>query len=654
MLLNWDGAGGSARDSGWGYFQLLEGGHVINEELPPPRVLSFNFHTELARELADLAPEIIADGKLDIQKLAELLGEDTAAAHERFGLVWPGKRDAQRIAQTPTTATLLPDREAAKDWDTTQNVFIEGDNLEVLKVLQKHYYGKVKMIYIDPPYNTGQDFVYKDNFRHGVTSYLEWTQQTNESGKVSSNAETAGRYHSNWLNMMYPRLKLARNLLKDDGVIAISIDDDEMPRLRMLAEEIFGEQLFYAQIVWQKKYSPANDAKRFSDMHDYVMLFARSEKFVRNLFPRTEENDKPYVHDDGDGRGRYRTDNLSVRTYSVSGDYPVTNPNTGEEYSPPTGRCWTFSKESMKVFMADNRIYWGADGTGRPQLKRYLSEVQRGTVPTTWWAHDFAGHNDEGRKEIRALFGTTAVFDTPKPTKLVRRLLQVCTSPDAGDIVLDFFAGSGTTAHAVIAQNAEDGGIRHCISVQLPEPLAGNALNTDFDVETIADVTRERIRLAGDKILGDESEKLSDRVEKLDIGFRAYKLADTNFRKWRANGNTTEEELAELFDLSRDSANNAASPEDLFIETVLKLGLSLTESYEQTDISGLNVFSIDAGLVIGYFDEDVKPTLEQLRGLVDATKARLIILEDAFHGDDELKTNVAQACKTRGIDLSIA
>ncbi|KTF04230.1 putative methyltransferase [Trueperella bernardiae] len=610
-----------------------------------------DFATEAAERLAELFPEVIADGKADVEKLKVLLGDDVEDARERFGLFWPGKTRAIRAAQTPTTSTLMPDKENSVDWDTTQNVFIEGDNLEVLKILQKHYYGQIKMIYIDPPYNTGNDFVYADDYADSIGNYLELTGQTDEGGKLSTNSESAGRFHSNWLNMMYPRLKLARNLLREDGVLALSIDDDEMPRVRLLLDEIFGENNFYANICWQKKYSPANDAKRFSDMHDFILIVARSEKFTRGLFPRTEENNKPYKHDDNDGRGRYRTGDLSVRTYSAANDYPVENPNTGEIYYPPAGRCWVFSQEKLNVYISENRIYWGKDGAGAPQLKRYLSEVQQGTVPTTWWDFNFAGHNDESRKEIRALFGTTSVFDTPKPTKLIRRLLQVLTTGADGEIVLDFFAGSGTTADAVMQQNCEDQGQRKFIQVQLPEPLSEKASNVDWNPTTIADVTRERIRRASKKILEEEASKLDGRTGTLDVGFRAYKLVDTNFTKWKADSGLSEDELVGLFSDLADSADDHARPEALLTEVLLKLGFSLTEKIETVEVAGLSVFSVADGLVMAYLDEHTQPTLDQLRALVAREPERLVVLEDAFQGNDELKTNLVQECRTRNVEL---
>ncbi|MDO4915538.1 site-specific DNA-methyltransferase [Corynebacterium sp.] len=610
-----------------------------------------NFTTEVANKLAELIPEVVADGKVDLEKLKTILGADADNARERFGLTWPGKRDAIRAAQIPTTATLMPDKENSVDWDTTQNVFIEGDNLEVLKILQKHYYGQIKMIYIDPPYNTGNDFVYVDNYADSIGNYLELTGQADDGGKLSTNSESAGRFHSNWLNMMYPRLKLAKNLLREDGAIALSIDDDEMPRLRLLLDEIFGENNFYASICWQKKYSPANDAKRFSDMHDYVLIVARSQKFVRGLFPRTEENNKPYSHDDGDGRGRYRSDNLSVRTYSATNDFPVTNPNTGESFNPPKGSCWRFSEQKLAEMIEDDRIYWGKGGTGAPQLKRYLSEVQQGTVPTTWWDFNFAGHNDESRKEIRALFGTTSVFDTPKPTKLIRRLLQVLTTGADDEIVLDFFAGSGTTADAVMRQNAEDNGERKFIQVQLPESLPEKARNVEWQPNTIADVARERIRRAGSHILEEEASKLDGRGDSFDVGFRAYKLVDTNFTKWKADSGLSQEEMETLFRNLTDSSNDDARPQALLTEILLKLGFSLAEKIETIEVAGLSVFSVADGLVLVYLDENVTPTLDQLRALVEKEPERLVILEDAFNGNDELKTNLMQECRTHNVDV---
>ena len=629
-----------------------------------------NFQSELARQLADLAPQIISDGKLDVEKLQELLGEDSiGGGYEKFGLSWRGKRQAQRTAQLPTCATLHPQYDLSRDWENTHNVFIEGENLEVLKALQTSYHGKIKMIYIDPPYNTGNDFVYNDSFHQNQNNYTVATGQRfeDESKKVDGNVyrkntNTSGAFHSNWLNMMYPRLVLARQLLADDGVMVMSIDDDEMPRLRMLGDLVFGPQNFYASIVWQKKYSPANDAKRFSDMHDYLVVYARSEQFVRGLFPRTEENNKPYKYDDGDGRGPYRTSDLSVRTYSAANDYPVTNPATGQEYNPPAGRAWSYSAGAMKNLIQENRIFWGKDGTGAPQLKRYLSEVQQGTVPTTWWSHEFAGHNDEARKEIRDLFGTTAVFDTPKPTRVIRRLLQICTEKNNRDIVLDFFAGSGTTAHAVMAQNAEDGGNRQVISVQIEEPIKQKKGAPDLDYETVADVTRERIRRASAEIWESHAGQLAQRSHPLDTGFRSFRLGKSNFKEWKLDSSVSEVELEQLFDTLEDSLKEGSKPYSVLFELLLKAGLPLDVGLHAFMVEGYYEFYIVDDRTLVYAQPGVtlglgiwQKALDYFVGVYNQAPTNVYMLEDSLAseqdraGADSLKFNLVQLAKKYGI-----
>ena len=629
-----------------------------------------NFQSELARQLADLAPQIISDGKLDVEKLQELLGEDSiGGGYEKFGLSWLGKRQAQRTAQLPTCATLHPQYDLSRDWENTHNVFIEGENLEVLKALQTSYHGKIKMIYIDPPYNTGNDFVYNDSFHQNQNNYTVATGQRfeDESKKVDGNVyrkntNTSGAFHSNWLNMMYPRLVLARQLLADDGVMVMSIDDDEMPRLRMLGDLVFGPQNFYASIVWQKKYSPANDAKRFSDMHDYLVVYARSEQFVRGLFPRTEENNKPYKYDDGDGRGPYRTSDLSVRTYSAANDYPVTNPATGQEYNPPAGRAWSYSAGAMKNLIQENRIFWGKDGTGAPQLKRYLSEVQQGTVPTTWWSHEFAGHNDEARKEIRDLFGTTAVFDTPKPTRVIRRLLQICTEKNNRDIVLDFFAGSGTTAHAVMAQNAEDGGNRQVISVQIEEPIKQKKGAPDLDYETVADVTRERIRRASAEIWEAHAGQLAQRSHPLDTGFRSFRLGKSNFKEWKLDSSVSEVELEQLFDTLEDSLKEGSKPYSVLFELLLKAGLPLDVGLHAFMVEGYYEFYIVDDRTLVYAQPGVtlglgiwQKALDYFVGVYNQAPTNVYMLEDSLAseqdraGADSLKFNLVQLAKKYGI-----
>lgn len=579
-------------------------------------------------KLAELFPSVItetvdADGNpqraVDFDLLRQELSDHIVEGpQERYRLDWPGKRAAAFAANAPIAKTLRPVREKSVDFDTTKNLFIEGDNLDALKLLQESYLGKVKLIYIDPPYNTGNDFVYEDDFAETTNEYLIRSGQKDESGtRLTTNSESNGRFHSDWLSMMYPRLRLARNLLKDDGVLVVSIDDDELPRLRLMLDEIFGPQNFYACVTWQKKYSPANDAKKFSDVHDYVLFYSRSSQFKRNLFPRTEENNKPYKHDDGDGRGRYRTGDLSVRTYSVANDFPIQNPNTGTMYNPPEGRCWSFSQAGIKELEADNRIYWGKDGAGSPQLKRFLSEVQQGTVPTTLWTHEFSGHTDEARKEIKQLFGTTAVFDTPKPSRLIRRILEVTTSANNDDLVLDFFAGSATVADAVMQQNALDNGNRRFIMVQLDEML-----RRETDFKTVADVARMRIVKAREKIQGITS------AEWADTGFRSLSIDSTNMADvLRKPDQVDQLTLDEL----RTSINPGRSSEDLLFQVLLDWGLELSLPIVRELVDEREVYSVDDGALIACFAESVSQ--EVIRSIAERSPLRAVFRDDAFESD---------------------
>lgn len=657
----------------------MEGLSTMSEvsEFGSVPLCSPDMRAQLWEQLQASAPEVFADGKLNVEALQNLLGDENLAGGgaEKFGLTWPGKREAQRVAQLPTSAAIHPQFSESVDWESTRNVFIEGENLETLKALRTAYRGKVKMVYIDPPYNTGHDFVYSDRFAQTVREHEVETGARDAEGALKAgtafekNAATSGAFHSNWLSMMYPRLVLARELLAEDGVLVMSIDDDEMPRLRMLADNIFGEHNFYASVVWQKKYSPANDAKRFSDMHDYLLVYSRSEKFVRGLFPRTEENNKPYKYDDGDGRGRYRTGDLSVRTYSAANDYPVTNPHTGAEHTPPAGRCWGYSSDAMHQLIADNRIYWGKNNDGAPQLKRYLSEVQQGTVPTTWWPHEFAGHNDEARKEIRDLFDTTAVFDTPKPTRVIKRLLQVCTTPNSEDIILDFFAGSGTTAHAVMAQNAEDGGNRRFILVQLPEELQQKKGSAALEYSTVSAVTRERIRRAGQKVRKEYAEQIAQRSadNPLDTGFRAFTLGDSYFKSWKVDSSIGTADLDTLFNDLGDSLKPGAEAHQVLFELLLKAGYRLDETIVPFSFGYKEFFAIATGVLAFTRPptedaatipslEDWEKAINKFHEIYGYEPVQLIMIEDALSNKenhvnvDSLKLNLVQLAKQHGIN----
>ena len=599
-----------------------------------------DFRTELAKRLAELVPEAVADGKIDAKKLAELLGDDAADESERFGLFWPGKKRALRAAQAPTTATLKPDVANSKDWDTTQNVFIEGDNLEVLKILQRHYHNKIKLIYIDPPYNTGKDFVYPDNFTEGLDTYLEWTRQVNEEGKrVSTNSETEGRYHSNWLNMMYPRLKLARNLLTDDGVIFISIDDNEQDNLSKLCNEIFGEENVET-IIWHKVDDDSGRLKithRVRREHEFIIACYRN---ISNVFFRKFLSDRnyknTYTNPDDDPRGPYKQGIISHTEEKSRPNgknyYSVTTPS-GKVFT----RQWRMTETEFAELHADNRIYYGKNGDSVPSLKVFINE-QGETTPTTIFSG--LGTAKSAGLALAELFNGKRYFDYPKPVELIQRLVSI--SSDANSTILDFFAGSSTAAHAVMQLNAGDDGNRRFIMVQLPEPTPEDSEARKAGFATIADISRKRIQLAGEKI------------GQGDTGFRAYKLTDTHFAKWRVTSDVTPTQLEQhLLDL-RESAGDDASQDDLLTELLLKLGLSLTETIATKTIAGLDVREVGDNRVLACLNEHTKPTLEQLRALVDAAPGKLIVLEDAFHGDDELKTNLAQYAKTKGIELRTA
>ena len=553
-------------------------------------------------------------------------------------------------AQTPTTATLTPCPEESVDWDTTQNVFIEGDNLEVLKILQKHYYGKIKMIYIDPPYNTGKDFVYSDNYADPIGSYLELTGQKDEQGRLTTtNRETEGRFHSNWLNMMYPRLKLARNLLTEDGFLLISIDDHEVSNLQILVKEIFGESCSYTLIIWKKKNTPPND-KVLGAQHDYILCVARTPYAVLNLKKRSAEQISKYQNPDNHVKGPWVSGDLSANIkggrYVESLSYPIRNPNTGEDYWPPSSGNWRFSQAKMLQLLDNDEIYFGRDGTSAPKLKRFLSDVRQGVSWSSIW--DFAPFNTVGSKEMGDIFGSTVLFESPKPVGLLTNILQLASSPDG--LILDFFAGSATTAHAAMQLNAEDGGDRKFIMVQLPEPTPEKSEAHKAGYKTISEISRERIRRAGVKIREDFAEKISDRETPLDTGFRAFRLTDTNFSQWHIKSDTPPEDLGDLLDELANSTRDEAAPEQLLTELLLKIGFGLSESIAVEEISGLEVFSVAEGLVLAYVNEHMKPTLEQFRGLVAQYPAKLVVLEDCIK-DDEIKTNLMQECRNHGVEL---
>lgn len=631
------------------------------------------FRTELAEQIAELAPEAIADGKIDVEKIKELLEGDASDTSERFGLFWPGKKRAMRAAQTPTTATLRPDKENSKDWDATKNVFIEGDNLEVLKILQKHYHGKIKMIYIDPPYNTGKDFVYPDNYKEGLETYLEWSKQVNVDGKkISTNADADGRYHSNWLNMLYPRLKLARNLLTQDGVVFISIDDNELNTLISIGREIFGEQNYVGTLSWSKKRKGSFLSKKIVSMHEYVVCFSRRPEFQLIGGKADNKESQPLVK---------RTNTVSKLTFPANsvqtklsdgvlesgkygegssavellGEVSIKNGVIINEFSLQGPFVWSQEmlnaqiRQGARIIINTEKLQPRAFKAESDDNLKGLSSVINGL--------EIGATNEDAYEYSKSLFEVEKVLDYPKPVNLLIHLIRAATFKNKDAIIMDFFAGSGTTADASMRLNAIDGGNRKFIAVQLPEPVGEKHAARIAGFQTIADIARERINRAGVRI---KNEYPVDSICDTDTGFRSYKLAETSFTKWRTDSGTDATALEQhLLDL-RESADDNAAPDDLFTEILIKQGHSLVEQIRDRDIDGLSYKAVvqvddedgeEDTLVLAYLDEHTKPTLAQLREAMEVKPTQFIMLEDAFQGDDELKTNLAQICKTNGIEL---
>ena len=609
-----------------------------------PMSQSTDFVSQNIETLKTLFPAIVKEGKIDIKELQALLGDEIETEEEYYRFAWAGKSMARREANKPSTATLRPDKGSSKDWDTTQNIFIEGDNLEVLKLLQKSYANKIKMIYIDPPYNTGKDFVYKDNYNDNLGNYLAITGQIDEEGKrISTNSESDGRYHSNWLNMMYPRLKLARNLLTEDGMIIISIDDNELVNLKKVCDEIYGEENFINNFVWKKNSSGKTVSKQFPTNIEYLLFYSRDYnklKFNVVYKPLSQSTIDSYNKDDGDGRGKYCT--VSLQKTSTPG------PETTYDYIDETGKIWKcpakgwrMTKHKVKDLELDGRLYMDGETL---REKRYWNERENdGQVADTLW--DDLDEGNIGTGEVKKIF-EGIIFDYPKPTDLIDRVIKIGTN--SNDFVLDYFAGSGTTAHAVMQLNSEDGGNRKFICVQLPEPTEEKSEAYKAGYKTIAEITKERIRRAGEKIKSELKDDLFSKEGKtLDVGFRAFKLDSSNIRAWDGNPDAFEDNL---FNAGSNIKENRTE-DDVLYEILLKYGLDLTMPIEQKEIAGKQVFNIGMGALFICLGDNITTAVAEGIGkwkeeLQPATSK--VIFKDTGFTDVE-KTNSMQILKRYGI-----
>ena len=590
------------------------------------------FPNAVTEVLRNGKPALAVDFDVLKQELSDVLIDER---EERYQFTWPDKRKSVLLANSPISATLRPCREESVNFDTTQNLYIEGDNLDVLKLLQETYLGKIKMIYIDPPYNTGNDFVYEDDFTKYADEYIDNSGQFDEQGnRLFQNAESNGRFHTDWLNMMYLRLKVAKDLLSDDGVIFISIDDNEQANLKKMCDEVFGESNFIAQVVWERAYSPVNLKKHFSESHDYIICYAKNiEKTVCNGLPRSDEANDRYSNPDNDPRGVWTSGDLSVGPRIENKVYEIITPS-GRTILPPSGYCWRLDQKTFNQYKKDNRIWFGEDGNNVPRIKRFLSEVKQGITPMTIWKYTEVGHSQDAAQKLKKLFDGKALFDYPKSVELIKRCVQLYS--DKNSTILDFFSGSATTAHAVMQLNAEDGGNRKFIMVQLPEKCDEKSEAYKAGYKNICEIGKERIRRAGKKIKEENGEK----AKVLDIGFRVLKLDSSNMKDVYYRPEQYRQSLLE--DLG-DNIKEDRTPLDLLFQVMLELGKPLSAKIEEKDICGKHVFIVDENDLIACFDADV--TAETVKAIA-LLKPLYAVFRDSSLADDAVGSNFDQIFAT--------
>lgn len=607
---------------------------------------AFTFTEDRLRELQAVVPEAFADGKINWDTLREALGEALEdETKEHFGLFWPGKREARGLAALPSKGTLIPQPGQGVDEENTHNLFIEGDNLEVLKLLQKSYAGRVKMIYIDPPYNTGNDFVYPDDYSEPLEAYLQRTGQVDESGQLlTTNSRASGRFHSNWLNMMYPRLLIAKSLLRDDGVIWISIDDGESANLQLACNEIFGEGNFIIKFIWEKRTTREN-RRVFSVNHDYILCYAKDKGLFeasRSMLPFTEEALDRYSNPDKDPRGEWQSVSLNAQAghATASQFYEIKTPS-GKRLNPPPGRCWSVTKERLQELIADNRVWFGTDGNNVPRLKVFLSEANQGLTPHTLWKAEEVGTTDSAKKALNDLFDGDAVFDTPKPVELIKRIIHISSS--GSDVLLDFFAGSCTTAHAALELNQEDGGTRQFLMVQLPESTGNKKY------PTIADIGRKRISLAIKKLRPAKGGQLKVTSAK-DLGFSSYGLEHSNFNEWRDFSGKDTSQLELRFEQAQTPLIEGWQPKNLLAEILLLQGFPLDSQVRSLPEFKANEIKQVTSEFVGhhlYICLDKKVKAETVAKINLRPEDILVCLDSAL--SDEAKVKLADQCNLKVI-----
>jgi len=582
----------------------------------------------------DGAVKLVVDFDQLRQELADSIVD---GPQERYYLNWPGKREALLTANAPIAKTLRPCREESVDFDTTENLFIEGDNLDGLKLLQETYLGKVRMIYIDPPYNTGRDFVYDDDFAEDAESFFLKSLQTNSTGeKLVANTESNGRFHSDWLTMMYSRIRLAKSLLSDDGVFLASIDDGEISNLRKICDEVFGEDQFAAQIIWKKRNTPPND-KVIGAQHDYILLYVKKDLSGINLRARSQDQIDRYKNPDNHPKGPWvagdLTGNVKGGRFTQALHYPITNPSTGEQFFPPNNGNWRFNLRRVEELISENAIYFGKDGTAAPKLKRFLCDVKEGITWTSLW--DFAPFNTSGSNEMGDIFGNPVIFENPKPVGLIEYIVELGSTKDS--IVMDFFSGASTTAHAVLNVNAKDGGKRRFVMVQLPE-LCGEASEAfKAGYKTIADISKERIRRAGKKVLeGKHNESWNK-----DVGFRVLKIDTSNMSDVYYAPDALDKANLEMF---VDNIKPDRTPEDLLFQVMLDWGVDLALPLNKQTIQSKDVFFVDSNALAACFDASGSIDEAFVKELASHKPLR-VVFRDAGFKDSAVKINVEQIFK---------